>query len=370
MIATKIEQENKILKYTDSELEQLFCPHTTLDAWTFEGKHIREAIQGERVLNPSIDLSNKCNLNCPYCYVEKVGSLKKEINKNELTLEDYKIIINKLFKAGAKTINIIGAGEPTIDNNFIKIAEYIKSLNINVLVATNGIEIAKSDSFTTLLNDINASVVLKVNSFDNSLQDILVGQKGYSKTRDIALKKLIEFGFNNSRPTRLAINTLLMKSNLDEVFDIFKFCRENNITYIAGNYMPTGRTNNSIFQGEYLLKEKTTKEFFEPVTPKEYREIRQKVIEFDNSNNIPIISPDAYISGLPCIQGLGIQMDNEGKIWHCPARQQLINGELVPEEVDIYNDETDFIKLWNNNQYLSWFRVNYNGTCLYKMQKQ
>lgn len=117
MITTEIEQENKILKHTDSELNQILCPPTTLEAWTFEGRYIREAIQGKRLLNPSIDLSNKCNLNCPYCYVEKVGSLKKERTKDELNFDDYKVIIKKLFEAGAKTINIIGAGEPTIDFN-------------------------------------------------------------------------------------------------------------------------------------------------------------------------------------------------------------------------------------------------------------
>lgn len=366
MIETEIAIENEILKYSDTELKQILCPSTTLDAWTFEGKYIREAIQGNRVLNPSIDLSNKCNLNCPYCYIEKVGSLNKKKNKDELSFEEYKNIIDKLAYAGAQTINIIGAGEPTIDNNFKRISKHIRSLNMNVLVATNGIEIAKSDSFTMFLNDINASVVLKVNSFDTKLQDILVGRKDYSKMRNIALKKLIDSGFNKSNPTRLAINTLLMKSNLDEVFDIFKFCRDNNITYIAGNYMPTGRTEGSVFQGEYLLKEKESKELFEPISTEEYTNIRKMIVEYDNANNFPIISPDAYISGLPCIQGLGVQIDNKGKIWHCPARQQLLNGELVSKGVDFFNNTTDFEKLWKEDSYLKWFRNNYNGTCPYK----
>ncbi len=366
MIISEIKIENQILKYTDTELKKILCPATTLDAWTFEGKYIREAIQGKRVLNPSIDLSNKCNLNCPYCYIEKVGSLKKKKNKNELDYEDYLNIIDKLYNSGAKTINVIGAGEPTTDNNFIKLAEYIKKLGMNILVATNGIKIANSDSFAKFLNDINASVVLKVNSFDNQLQDILVGQNNYSKTRDIALKKLMNLGFNKSKPTRLGINTLLMKSNLNEVFEIFKFCRKNNITYIAGNYMPTGRTDNSEFKGDYLLEQKKTKILFEPVSKEEYLQIRKQVIEFDKTHNIPTISPDAYISGLPCIQGLGVQIDNKGKIWHCPARQQLRNGKLVPNEVDIYKNDTDFAKLWNYNDYLNWFRDNYNGTCPYK----
>jgi MoaA/NifB/PqqE/SkfB family radical SAM enzyme len=359
--------KNKILDYSDSELESLLCPSTTLAAWTFKGKHIREAIEGKRVLNPSIDLSNICNLNCPYCYIEKIGSFCKKKNNNELNFEEYKFIIDKLFVAGAKTINIIGAGEPTIDKNFIKIAEYIKSLNINILVATNGIEIAKSNSLISFLNDIESSIVIKVNSFRSGLQDILVGKKGYSEFRDKALDALISNGFNLTKPTRLGINTLLMKANIDEVFDIFKYCRKNNITYIAGNYMPTGRTESSIFQGDYLLKDKKTKENFEPVTTTDYSRMRKRIIKYDLENNFPIKSPDAYISGLPCIQGLGIQIDNTGKIWHCPARLQLIEGALLSKAIDNVTDETDFKSLWQSDVYFKKFRTLYNGICPYKI---
>ena len=87
---------NQMLKHTDLELQNVLCPETTLDAWTFHGLEIRETIKGSRLLNPSIDLSNGCNLNCPYCYVAKVGSLNKKKNKNELKLSDYKLIIDKL----------------------------------------------------------------------------------------------------------------------------------------------------------------------------------------------------------------------------------------------------------------------------------
>jgi MoaA/NifB/PqqE/SkfB family radical SAM enzyme len=358
--------ENKILKYSDSELESLLCPNTTLAAWTFQGKNIREAIEGKRVLNPSIDLSNNCNLNCPYCYVEKVGSLNKKKNNNELSFEKYKSIIDKLFASGAKTINIIGAGEPTIDKDFFKIAEYIKTLNIKVLVATNGIEIAKSDSLVSFFNDIEASIVLKVNSFNSELQDILVGQKGYSELRDIALEKLISNGFNSSKPTRLGINTLLMKANIDEVFDIFKYCRENNIAYIAGNYMPTGRTEDSVFQGDYLLKDKKTKELFEPVSSIDYALIRKKIISYDIENNISTNSPDAYISGLPCIQGLGIQIDNTGRIWHCPTRQQIVDGKLYSKEIETIKNDINLLNIWNSDNYLENFRSSYNGLCPYK----
>ena len=355
-----------MLQYTDFELQQLLCPETTLEAWTFDGADIREAINGLRLLNPSIDLSSKCNLNCPYCYVEKIGTLDKKRNENELSLTDYKSIIDKLAEAGARTINIVGAGEPTIDPNFKIIAQYIKDIGCNVLVATNGIAIAKSDSLVSFLNNIEASVVLKVNSFTSELQDDLVGQKGYTEYRNAALNQLLKLGFNKKKPTRLGINTLLMKSNFNQIFDIFKFCRENNITLICGSYMPTGRTESSIFQGDYLLEDKKKKDLFEPISSIEYNHLRQKLLEYDNENGFSTISPVAYISGLPCIQGLGIQIDNQGKIWHCPARHQIINGQLESKEIcaSAISEDLDF--LWQNEPYLKRFRYKYNGCCPYK----
>jgi len=365
-MSSLIEKKNELLRHTDAELESILCPSTSLDAWNFRGSDIREAIEGKRILNPSIDLSNACNLNCPYCYVEKVGSLGKRKNENELTLPDYLLIIDKLAEAGARTINIIGGGEPTVDPNFREIAQHIKSLGIKVLVATNGIEISKSDSLLHFLSDIEASVVLKVNSFDGALQDTLVGKTGYATARDIALKRLIENGFNKAHPTRLGINTLLLKSNIDKVFDIFTFCRENNITFISGNYMPTGRTEASIFQGDYLLKDKSEKILFEAVSTEQYKAVRRQILEYDTNHGYPVDSPDAYISGLPCIQGLGIQIDNEGKIWHCPARHQVIDGNLLSKEICSDAKSQNLSDLWKSETYLLSFRNNYDGQCPYK----
>lgn len=337
-----------------------------MDAWTFGGPDIREAIMGTRLLNPSIDLSNDCNLNCPYCYVEKIGSLHKKRSENELELSDYRLLIDKLAAAGARTINIIGAGEPTIDPNFRTVAKYIRDAGIKVLVATNGISIARDNSVLHFLHEIEASVVLKVNSFVKGLQDDLVGHKGYAGLRNIALNKLIGCGFNKGKPTRLGINTLLMKSNLSQVMDMLKFCRENNVTLICGNYMPTGRTEASVFQGEYLLENDRQKCLFEPISPEEYRTLRKNVIAYDEENGFPTVSPDAYVSGLPCIQGLGIQIDNEGRAWHCPARSQVIDGQIVPSEVCSSIKGMDLARLWKENGYLKEFRSGYNGLCPYK----
>ena len=50
------------------------------------------------MLNPMLDLSNPCNLNCPYCYIEDKNSPRKKRKPNELTLGETKKIIEEQIK--------------------------------------------------------------------------------------------------------------------------------------------------------------------------------------------------------------------------------------------------------------------------------
>jgi len=278
----------------------------------------------------------------------------------------------RLADAGARTINIVGAGEPTIDPTFTDIIEYISQLGLKVLVATNGIVIAKNDDVLSLLQEAEASVVIKVNSRDPELQDTLVCRRGYAELRDQAIELLFARGFNECKPTRLAFNTLVMKANYHEVFEIFKFCRSNNIAFISGDYMPTGRTYDSDFHGEAVLRAAALDSFqdlsklYEPVTHQQREALRKKIAAFDEQEGLPVMDNPAYVSGLPCVQALGVQVDNEGGIWHCPARNKIIDDKLVQEKLSDLDEFKSFNHLWKSNPYIRTIIENHDGGCPYK----
>ena len=124
---------NELLKNTNTELEHLLCPSPiTHDAWTFSGEELREAIQGNRLLNVSLDLSNECNLNCPYCFTAPAKSSQRGKSIDCLSFEEYKEIITQLKEAGTKTINISGAGEPTMYARFDELVKFIFLQGIKV----------------------------------------------------------------------------------------------------------------------------------------------------------------------------------------------------------------------------------------------
>lgn len=89
---------------------------------------------------PNIIISDKCNLQCPYCFAEDV--MKQ--NFNFIKYEDFSKILNWFTESyeEIEQIGIIG-GEPTLHPMFLSIMDllnkYCATLNIEGLVFTNGI---------------------------------------------------------------------------------------------------------------------------------------------------------------------------------------------------------------------------------------
>lgn len=363
--------KNKLLKLSNQELENILCPSPiSPDAWTFTGQELKEAIRGNRLLNVSIDLSNECNLNCPYCYTASANSSKRE-KKKCLSFEEYKEIILQLKDAGTKTVNIVGEGEPTMYSHFDELVEFISSQGMKVLLATNGILLAANNKHLDLLNEVKATIVLKVNSLNRPLQDLLVGRKGYASLRDKTLDKLIEKRFNAEVPTRLAIDTLLVKPIYDELFDLFLYCRNNNISLIASVYMPTGRTSGFEFHGQEALPKglSSLDDLYKPMNQNEIDKILTRMKDYDAEHGISRAANPAYISGIACTQLLGLQIDNQGKVWCCPARKILDNNgqeysEYLAENTHKLQD------LWNNHAFLTKMRNDFNGCCIFKQTHQ
>ena len=78
-----------------------------------------------------LELTYRCNLACPYCYVGK------ERNKNELTTEEWKNVIDQIPFYGIVTL--VG-GEPLIRKDFVEILKYVsRKVWGKVHVVSNGI---------------------------------------------------------------------------------------------------------------------------------------------------------------------------------------------------------------------------------------
>ena len=78
-----------------------------------------------------LELTYRCNLSCPYCYVGE------ERNKKELTTDEWKKVIDQIPFYGI--ITLVG-GEPLLRNDFGELLEYsCKKVLRKVHVVSNGI---------------------------------------------------------------------------------------------------------------------------------------------------------------------------------------------------------------------------------------
>lgn len=347
-------------------------PKNTIHGWFFTPDEIHEALSGNKMLNPSIDLTNACNLNCPYCYIEEKNSERKVRKTNELTLDESLSIIDDLAICGAKTINIVGAGEPTIDPHFEEIINHIYNQGLKTVLFTNGIRFYYYPKLLRLLYDRNVSIVLKYNSADSHKQDLVAGRKDYTVKRNSVLELLFDYGFNAHMPTRLGLDIIVFNGNVDEIVSTHEWCRKNNIFPIAAEYIPTGRTEDGIFQGYKALESLSTKDkeeiknLLHPITNETRRILLQKIYGVDSQLNIKYNSHCAYYGGGICTQILGLYIDIEGNMWPCVARKIKENDKYIEKSLGNFRKGVKPSVIWQKNKYMKYIRSTYNGGCPYK----
>lgn len=109
-----------------------------------------------------LHVTQKCNLNCSYCYN------KQNLNnsKVELTTEQWIETIDKLASNGVSSFIITG-GEPLIRKDLIDILKHINKLGLKASLLTNGTLLNKNHDILELLDTVTVSL----DSIDNSIND-------------------------------------------------------------------------------------------------------------------------------------------------------------------------------------------------------
>ena len=322
----------------------------TMKGWDFSANEIVEALRDDRMLNPAYELaSNACPWNCFFCFTEDPDNPEesKKRLKGEMSLDDRISLIDQSVDLGAKSINIIGAGEPTIDRYFWQIVEHIASKGITPIVYTEGALKLTDQDFAKRLYDTGATVVLKVNSLaDEAYQNETVKggterrrplKLNYFTERNKALEVLMDTGFNDHDPTRLAFDTIICKENYDEIPAMHRFARDNNIFVLFVGYLPSGRST-SLAQNAVSKAEQFA--MFDELA-------RIDKVEYGIEHKA--IFP--YAGGVPCsIRGLGLYVKIRGEVWDCPGEMEPM-GNATQEPLT---------EIWNRAKEI---RAGFNGGC-------
>lgn len=293
--------------------------------WDFSSDEIQAALNENRMLNPAVELfSNVCPWNCDFCFTESPTRTGRKLSlPGEMTLDERFELLEQLRQAGAKSVNIVGAGEPTIDPYFWHLMERVAELGMTPILYTEASLKLRGVGFAKRLFDLGATVVVKVNSlFDRQYQNRVVrGQLDskdaqsydYFEARNRALDTLLEVGFANEEPTRLALDTIICRQNLSEVPNIHRWARERNIFVLFVNYLPAGRSEGGMTD-EISLEEQAG-------VFRELADIDSKEFGLSHSHQYP------YAGGVPCtIRGLGIYVKIQGEVFDCPGERERLGS--------------------------------------------
>lgn len=183
-------------------------------------EEISKAAKNNRLLTMEIEFSLRCNFSCPYCYVPQ-----HDCSKDEMTPREIRDTLLQAGELGAGKIIILG-GEPTIYPKINEMILFIRSLGMDVEMFTNGSGI--TPAFAQFLSDNKVRVVVKMNTFDEALQDKLAGRKGAFEIIQSALANLKAVGYP-SKDLFLAVSTVICRPNLQELPDFWRWLRDQGI---------------------------------------------------------------------------------------------------------------------------------------------
>lgn len=190
-----------------------------------------------------LELTYRCNLNCPYCYV---GS---ERNKNELSTDEWKKVIDQLPFYSIATL--VG-GEPLLRKDFVDIFAYTsKKIWGKVHVVSNGI----------LINDeiIDAFIKYKLLLLSVSLDGY---GENHNKNRnregifDTIISNLENLK-SKKKNQMVDIKTIVLENNLDDLVKLYKLCNEMGFEFFSISFLRNNDWKQSSVLQECFIPEFT-----------------------------------------------------------------------------------------------------------------
>ena len=182
-----------------------------------------------------------CNYHCRRCFMPEE---RRGLQKNSLTLEDYKEIIPKAKRLGMKCIEISGEGEPLLSENLNGIIKLAYKNNFITTLITNGSQL--TPEYIDFFYKNNVTLIISIFSLKKEKYESDNLSCGYFEKVIEMLKIASNIykndikNFNNSIVYRLAVHTPMQLDNLEDLKIIKRFCDEYNIFFSVAPLAATG----------------------------------------------------------------------------------------------------------------------------------
>lgn len=175
----------------------------------------------ERPVKVQLDVTNKCNLNCLYCYNKSnYFSSKKDLNDKNLFL-----IAKKIIKELNPIVLSLSGGEPLLKKGLIfKIVEYATKNNVDTWLTSN-LTLLDIQTVFQLKKFGLKQIFTNIDSVNPKLHDKLRGKRG---AFNLSVKNL-EYVAKVFSPENITITTVITKYNYKDVDLMIDFLKKKNL---------------------------------------------------------------------------------------------------------------------------------------------
>jgi len=335
----------KVLKFKNYRVNKFQYPGYDLRLIDYDGK---KPIYHAPIM-AHLAIESNCNMSCIYCSVRSSHENKKKLSLNEI-----KIIIDKLDEWGVGQITITG-GEPLLRfDDLLEILKYANKKSPAFSLSTNGM----------LLNEERAKKLASTGlklcqiSLDSHKEETNSYLRG-SGTKDRILRAIKVLQKNNFT---VGVDCVVSKKNIDDIPDLIKFLDKMSVPFLTLLKLKPGDLSN-----EQFLKLSPSYE--------EYSLLLRKIASIQDNFDIKITMDCGSISNM---QGSFSEEEmRTAPVMGCPLghSQIVINpdGEIYPcaalleKEFLLGNALTDDLDdIWRNNKKLMDLRnlkSNIKGKC-------
>lgn len=170
-------------------------------------------------------VTQRCNLNCTYCYNKKNLNLSKELDTKNIIK-----ILNKLKKINVEVVNFTG-GEPLLRNDIEEILKEAKKLKFNVCLLTNGTLLNKHISILGVID----KCIVSIDNIDNKENSLTrKGIDGYDVLSTI--EQLPE-----KYKEKICVRSVVTKGNENIIERNRKYFDKLKIKYIVSTCLPNNK---------------------------------------------------------------------------------------------------------------------------------
>lgn len=277
----------------------------------------------------NLDLTNKCNYKCKWCYVDNY------ISKNRIEIDwiDVRRILEEVAEAGIKSVLFTGGGEPTIYPRFLDAINLASNLGFQIGLTTNGSKLITMinelplDTFKYIRISVDASNPETYSYVHNCSPKIF-------DSMSLAVKHIHT---NRPKTMVLGMSFLVTSYNYKEVFDSVIFARDIGFDYISIRpsvqiSIPSkDELKVAINQCDNALKKIKGIEIY-PIT-KRFQDLEyRRNIECKSTPLIGIITADCKLNiccqhrGKPIYQWGNLKENSFSDLWGNKEHRKIINS--------------------------------------------